>query len=229
MRQIRVIVALLAALVVSAVMVASASALPELTKPGTTSELTSKATTGESEGTTTLESAEGTKVTCEKAKSTGQVKGKTEFNETVVKFTGCKESLFNGACQNTSTSGEIKTNVMSGRIAYINKATPEVGLRLAPTTGTSFVTFECLGGFLKDEVRGSVIGVFGKGEQNKSVTTLKLVYEKGETAGSQKVTKFEGESTESFLESKLNSGEFKRSNQQGKGTTKFAESAELKA
>lgn len=184
MKHARSIVALLATTLLSSMGVASAAAaLPELTRPGTTSELSSKATTWETEGAIIFETSEGTKFSCEKASSAGKVKGVAEFSETIIKFVGCGESLFKSTCQSTATPGEIKTVALSGRIAYINKALPEVGLKLAPTTGTTLATFECPGGFLKDELRGAMIGVFGKGEQNKSVTSLKLVYERGETAG----------------------------------------------
>lgn len=233
MKKIRLIgLTVVAVLAFSAVATASASAAePELISVATKGEVKGNISGKSTPKTkTVLETANGSTVKCEAATSTGgKAKGTKESTGTKVTFTGCTESVFGGKCENNGKGG-IETVALLTKIGYVtgSKKT-EVGMQLTPESGTSFVTFSCLGGFAKIEVRGAVVGNFGKGEFKKSTTSLKLVFEKGATAGSQKITEIEGGVANAHLESSLNKGTFENSNQQGEGVVEFAESVELKA
>lgn len=221
-------IALMAVFALCAVSAAAASAaLPELVN-AKGEALVKKKFTDASEGETKLESKSGLTVTCKAAKSTGESTGTKTSAHNIVTFTGCTSS-FGGSCNTKGkAAGEIVTNELSGEIGYVNKANKEVGLELHPTSGTVFATFEC-GAFLKNEVRGSIIGALTP--INKKVKTTEhftVKYEKGAEKGTQKITKFEGGS-EDVLESSLDGGSFEKANEQATGTIKFEEEAELKA
>lgn len=230
MKRIRVIgLALAAVFAISAIASASAmAALPELVNAK--GEAVKGAVTGASEGETILESKSGIKVTCTSGTSTGEVTGLKTVGKTVVTFKGCKESIFGNKCQTKGEeAGKIVTLKIKGTIGYIKKAVPiEVGLDLQPEVAGNFVTFEC-GAFAKEEVKGSVIApITPINTKVKTTGSFTLKYEKGASAGLQKVTKFEG-GAEDVLESALNGGGFEKSNQQGTAKVKLAEEAELKA
>jgi len=236
MRRVRILgLALVAVFVMSAVAVASASAaLPELTKPKSTTELTKKGLKGKKLGANPiLENKKSEKVECTEAElKSGEGKGTKEVTKVKILFSGCTASFGFVECNNKGKNGkgEIETNELEGEIAYINKSKTEVGFLLKPATGqTVFVTFEC-GGIAKQEVKGSVISKIG--EVNKEIKTgehLTVKYKKGAGAGEQEVTKLEGKTGEFFLESKLNKGAFEKSNEQAEGSVEFEEAAELKA
>jgi hypothetical protein len=211
---------------------AASAALPELVNKGGTEvkgEITGKS---KAETETTLETANGTTVKCKTAKSTaGKAKGTKETTGTKVLFTGCVESVFKGKCNSAGkAAGEIETNALKTLMGYVvGSEKKEVGLELSPETGETFVTFECVGGFLKIEAKGHVIGLLGKGEFKKLTKSLSLVFAKGATKGSQKLTEIEGGTKNAHLESSLNKGTFENSNQQGEGVVEYAEEVELKA
>ncbi len=156
MRRTRIIcMAIAAVFAMSAVAVASASAAkPELTKEGKAGvELVKKAFTGKS-GAGELSSSLGT-VKCSADETVeGKVTG-LKTDETKVKFTGCK--LESTSCQSSgAAAGEIVTNLLASELVYTNEAKKEVGIKLKPKTGTSFVKFSC--GSLELEVTGEITG-----------------------------------------------------------------------
>ncbi|HEX5851723.1 MAG TPA: hypothetical protein VFY36_01400 [Solirubrobacteraceae bacterium] len=234
--------ALVAAVALSAVVVASASAaLPEIVKPGTATELTKK-TIKTKGGASTLETASGTTVTCTGNTAVGRGQGTKQVTKTVVKFTGCKSSGF--ACQSAgAAANEIVTKEVEGEIGYIfPEANKQVGLDLWPSSRTAmektlhefnaiFVKFTCAG-FLNDEVRGSVIARMTP--VNKSVkagSPFTLNYKKGTNPGEQEIQSLknvEGGVVD-VLESKLAGGGFEKANQQGEAEVTFEEDAELRA
>ena len=241
MKRINVVLglALMAVLALSAFAVSSASAAaPELIRAGSGAkpEVVKGEITGTSEGETVLETENKTKVTCTSATAKGGKAVTTKETEgSKFLFKGCKESIFNGSCKSSEKGeGEIETSATIGLIGFKPKSTTEVDLELRPkgtpeALTTSFVVFECTKGFAKIEARGAVIAMLGEGQLNKSTKSLKTVFEKGASAGLQELTEMTGGFMEKevHLESSLNKGKFEKSNQQGKGSTEFAEAVEL--
>jgi hypothetical protein len=117
------------------------------------------------------------------------------------KMTGCKEvGGFNGACNSTEppgVSGEIITKELNGSLVYLKagKALP-VGLLLTPTTGTVFTTLSCVGGIVKENVEGSIIGEV-LSPVNVTAVTGKVLYAENEVTKKQVWIKVE-EGAETF-------------------------------
>ncbi len=206
------VVALAAVFAFSAVAVASASAaLPEFyhcvpktggkwmagcLTAGTTYEKEpvptgSKIPFTSTSGEGVLETVGGHTVKCKKDTDSGEITGPKTIGELAIKFTECKASVFSEpACETAGAKeGEIIPSVAKGELGYI-KATSEVGVLLAPTSGTEFAKFECktIIGTQKITVTGSVICHVEPLNEMKTSGTIKCEQEKG----LQKPTKFEG-------------------------------------
>lgn len=211
----------------SGVTAATASAeLPELVKEGKSGvELVKKNITTESSEPSKLENTREETVTCSAEKGKSVAEGVKNVKEAKVTFTGCVASIGGKCTSSGQAEGTIVTNTMKGRIDYISKSSKVVGLLLQPESGTEFAKFVCAG-FLTNYVVGSVIGEFGP--VNALTTSFSLTYAKGSSPGLQKFTKFEGESTEHYLESTL-FGSTTKANEQAKAKAKTEETAELLA
>lgn len=195
MKHLRILgLAVAAVLALSAVAASGASAaLPEFTGPFP------KAFTSTS-GKGTLETKAGRKVTCEADTNTGKITG-AKSDEATVKFTGCKIEKTGVTLTCTSPGakeGEIVVEVLS-TLVYIKEAAPkEVGIVLKPKTGTTFVTFKCVGksifGTVEESVtvRGEVIGVITP--INTLTSTFTLAFK--QTKGVQEPTEYENEKKE---------------------------------
>jgi hypothetical protein len=149
------------------------------------------------------------KIVCTSSLSTGRIKGKSEVENVVAKFKGCKakesEELHECEVNSTSPLGgkeEIITKTLKGRIGEVlsTEAASERGLLLLPNSGTVYVTIkssvECLPQETS-EVKGSLVG------EVKPVKTLKskgeLIY-KSVGGKTQAIKKFVGESAMHELE-----------------------------
>ena len=149
------------------------------------------------------------KILCTSRTSTGRIKGKTEVDNVVAKFKGCRAKEAEEAleCEVNSTSPlggkeEVITKTLKGRVGLVAsaEATSERGLLLLPNVGTVYVTLrgstECLPAETS-EVKGSLIG------EIKPVHTLKLkgeVIYKTKEQKTQLIKKFIGESAMHELE-----------------------------
>ena len=87
--------------------------------------------------------ASSKKISCKADSNIGEITGaKTDLVK--VTFTGCTALGGLYKCQNTATAGEITTTWLFSTLGYIKKAAPtEVGLSLAPETGTTFAAVTC--------------------------------------------------------------------------------------
>ncbi len=229
MKRIKVLgLALVALFAVSAMAAAQASAaLPELVKEGKAGVELAKKTIKGSGKELVLETMNGSTVKCGEATSIGTGAGVKEFTKTVVTFTKCKASI-GGECENAGAGTEkIVTNSLDGEIGYISKTAKTVGVDLKPEVSGPFVTFTCAS-FATNEVTGSVIGEITPVNKSRTVAEgFTLTYEKGASAGEQKIKNLEGK-PEDVLSSKL-FGKTEKANQQGKITLKFEETAEILA
>ncbi len=190
--------------------VAHASAAPEFLHEG--KEVLNKGFVVKSKGAgaTLVELGETKyKIVCTGSTAVGKIKGKTEVDSVVVKFTGCRAKEAGEAveCEVKSTSPlggkeEIITKTLKGRLGLVlaAEATSERGLLLLPSSGTVYVTItgstECLPAETS-EVKGSLIG------EIKPVHTLKLKGElvyKTKEQKTQLLKKFTGESATHELE-----------------------------
>jgi len=85
-------------------------------------------------------------VECAAEHATGEAVSTNEVANVSVRFTGCT-ALGDPATTHGLPAGEIQTNVLKGRLGYINKATHEVGVLLQPATpGGEFAEFEIVEG-----------------------------------------------------------------------------------
>lgn len=208
MRRFRLIgVGALAAVAMSATMVASASAVaPELgrcvshaggkftnnicTKFATAKVVGSfewepgaikKKFTGVG-GAATLETVHAVKVSCKTEASKGEYTGPKTVGNIGVVFTGC-ESLGNKCKTPTSAEGEIVTNPLAGEIVWEKFSLAGIGtkaaIKLVPQSGELFVEFQC--GPANAKVTGAVM-------TNVPVNVVKTVFEQKFTAkkGKQK-------------------------------------------
>ena len=149
------------------------------------------------------------KIVCTAGSSTGRIKGRTEVDGVVAKFTGCraKEATESTECEVNSTSPlgakeEIITKTLKGRLGLALKAeaASERGLLLLPSIGSVYViitgSLTCLPAETS-EVKGSLIG------EMKPVKTAKakgeLVYKTKEQK-SQLIKHFVGETATHELE-----------------------------
>jgi hypothetical protein len=157
MSQIRTTVLVITMLVVSAVVVASASAaLPEFEGPFPNAFHAEQLNAGK------LETVSGKTVECTGGLATGVVKSEKDVLINGILYTGCKSTTFGGLkCQTAGhAEGDITTVPLLGLLGYIKKpATTEVGLLFEPENGVVFASFECKTFFnpVSVTVRGTVI------------------------------------------------------------------------
>jgi hypothetical protein len=83
-------------------------------------------------------------ITCSAGSSKGEVNTATTVKGVKIIYTGCKEPIFGTPCTSSgASSGEIKTNALSGKTAYLVAGSSEAGIVLKPESGTSFASFKC--------------------------------------------------------------------------------------
>ncbi len=203
---------LVAAFVMSAVAVATASAAkPEFLFRGTGSAraFSSKQTT---EGV--LETSKGEEVKCKAATNYGTFKNAKEVENVLISFTGCTATITLKTYTCTSkgaNEGEIKTFDLQGKLGYINAAEKKVGILLSPEVNatknpkTLFAEFTCTKGSEKIEIKtkGSTIGLITPVntliEPKGTNEFFTITSEKGEGKGVPLDTKFEGEAANKLL------------------------------
>lgn len=133
--------------------------------------------------------------------STMSLVGGSQLFKGSTKMTGCKEvGGFSGSCNSTEPiggSGEIVTKELAGELVYLKagKGLP-IGLLLAPVTGVVFSTISCLGGIVKENVEGAVIGEV-LSPVNTTALSGKVLYAENEALKKQLWTKVE-EGAETF-------------------------------
>jgi hypothetical protein len=155
---------LVAAFLVSAVAVATASATkPEFRFSGTKTAFSSRSGAG------TLYASNGAEIKCTLDTDLGEIEGASgsdRVTNVLVLFTGCTLKVLNETWK-CKTAGanveEIRTNDLEGQLGYISKAAKTVGLVLKPKApNTVFATIECTNkaGTVtrKVEVKGEIIG-----------------------------------------------------------------------
>jgi hypothetical protein len=152
---------LVAAFVVSAVAVATASA----TKPGFRFSGTAKAFSSKS-GAGTLVSKAGHKVKCTSDRDTGEIEGASETDKVtnvIVIFLGCKAEVdgVEVECKSTGANKEeIRSNTLEGQLGYVPPAAnKKVGLVLKSKVEL-FAEFKCLTTTVKVRGREISAGVF---------------------------------------------------------------------
>ena len=152
--------ALVAAMAVMAVTVASASAaLPEF-------KTAAFPVTFTSENTLPLEptlhsSVLGEKnVSCQMSKDSGEIASAKLVSKVAVTYTGCKEEGTSNPCTTTGQgTGTIVTKILKGRVGYLlPKSGVRSGIELEPAAGTVFAEFTCTGFAGKVTVEGCTIG-----------------------------------------------------------------------
>jgi hypothetical protein len=83
-------------------------------------------------------------VSCSLGSLSGEVATVTTFKGLKVTLKACQESLFHTPCTSPgSASGEIRMNLLGGKLVYLEAASSEVGVLLKPESGTSFASFSC--------------------------------------------------------------------------------------
>jgi hypothetical protein len=86
------------------------------------------------------------KIKCLDENAVGTTEGKNKVAGVQVTFTGCE---FIGPCTGIhgEAEGEIKTNILKGKLGWLNKSAKEVGVVLEPAgKPKAFAEFECLKG-----------------------------------------------------------------------------------
>jgi hypothetical protein len=178
-----VVLCLAIALATSAVVTASASALPEFSGPfpnpfTSTSKTTTLATVGKF------------KIKCVADTNKGEIISPTAL-QVRISLTGCVASKPAGVlCQSPNgVPGEIQTELLLGTLGYLNRVPKEVGLDLSTPTGAPLINFRC--GAIAGTVSGSVIGKITP--INKPVIPPKhLTLKFSQMGGKQKYTNFLG-------------------------------------
>lgn len=165
-------------------------------------------------GTAELSKTTGPSVHCTSVSGSGNYASKTAGTLQLT-FHGCKESAFGSSC---GSGGTITTNVMNFENTYLthDKSTPGVKITNVNTT------FTCFGGFVHNQVRGSVLGRLETACTKHPGNPLQLVFERTQ-AGHQKYMQVTGTGTKTDLESSLNSGAFETASQTGTGTVTLKE------
>ncbi len=96
---------------------------------------------------------EGISVECTAETNTGETSGKSGVANVHVVFTGCL--LFGSAPCNSqgAEEGEVRVNLLKGKLGWLNKGTKEVGVMLEPGAKKgAFAEFYCAGGAIKTAV-----------------------------------------------------------------------------
>jgi hypothetical protein len=207
---------LAAALAVSALAAATASATPEFLTKTVVAEGVKIPIVG-TLGAAFLEGeVSKTKIECSAGTATGEVTGPTRTKGNKTTFTGCKTGSF--ICTSAGEAeGVIKTKTLEGELGDVKAGLP--GMRLfdeASGKGGVLAEFSCAGGAVAVTVKGSVIGQLSgaKGtnaETGHLVATHKLTF--AEKEGHQKWVKFLGEAGTEQLESKTGEGEYEKAGQ----------------
>jgi len=194
MKRIRLAgVALVAALALSAVVSAAASAAPVFLTKTVVAE-GAKIPISATLGAAFLEgSVSKSKISCTAGTGVGEVTGPIKTEGNVVTFTGCETS---GTPCNSSgqASGTIITFTLAGKLGGLSATLP--GVRLfsqAEGRGGKLAEFSCAGGAVKVVVTGSVIGSLSgaagtSAETGKILTSGKFTF--AEAGGIQKYTSF---------------------------------------
>lgn len=239
MRCFRLIVICALAVVASAVLVASASALepPEMgrcvAKTGGKylNNVCTKAATGTkvgkfewepgaihkkftaSAGTAVLETRGRVKVECKHEAASGEFTSPKAGGNINVTFTECKESLEHKCTSAGATEGEIKTATLAGELVW-EKKPKRTAIRLFPQSGAFFASFVC--GPATSEVRENspTGGILVPIRADKSETKVeqKFVAKKGV----QKPDAYfnsAGEKVPCFLEAKIGGSVFEQAGQ----------------
>lgn len=221
MRTKVVVLALFAALCMSAVAVATASANEgRFVKKGTEEALKKTKFTGVNSGNTILETVGGNKVECKKLSATGEIKG-TEEGVQKIKFKECT-STFGVGCEGGETghgTNEIWTNADSHTRQNVGR-----------TAGFLLVTLEI-------ELPFTCFGIPIVARASFLTSTIALnsakktfAFAAKQTKGKQENQKEELENKETktvHLETSVNGGAFEESGQGGTEEITFEEEGEL--
>jgi hypothetical protein len=211
------VLSLMATGAVSAVAASAAAAEPLWLKGG--KELTAAVSFTGSSGAGKLETDNGKKVECASDSAEGKAEGMRAVGAVKVTFKGCKEGEFpNEEC---GVKGEIKSELLTGELVYLNAAHTKLGLLLKGTGGAKvFAVFTCGTGFfaVKVTVTGEVIGEVTPVNEEK--TEGKLIYK--QTAGEQEWHAIEEKAEDITLESEFGF-EKRESAIASEDTVKFAE------
>lgn len=159
---------LAAAFLVSAVAVASASAVgPVFLFSGTAKGFSSKSGAGTLVQKNPTSEANGSEVKCTSDTDTGEIEGATDTDKVtnvLVVFSGCTSTVLTETYTCTTSgqaAGVIKTNQLEGQLGYISESEKTVGLVLKPKSpATLFAEFECekAGHKISIKVKGEIIG-----------------------------------------------------------------------
>jgi hypothetical protein len=195
MKRISIIgLCLMAAMAISAVTVASASAaLPEFKTAKFPVKFTAESLLPLEPVLHSVVSGTPINIACTMSKSEGEVTGAKAITKTLVQYTGC--SLEGKPTDVCTTSGEplpgdIMTKVISGEPGYVS-VTSVVGILLKPETGSVFATFKCEGTALGTiTVSNAVIGEAQP--LNLSSKTGELIFEENAAKNGQKWARFVG-------------------------------------
>ncbi len=138
------------------------------------------------ETSVTFESVTAAKLTCEGMTASGEFSKTRSVGGVVMHFTGCK---YEGSSCSTAgaASGEVVTTTLEGGVGFVEKASNNLGIQLAPASGETWFTATC--GENSIAIKGGVIGVFNPANKTTSSFTLRFK----QTAGKQKITEFEEE------------------------------------
>jgi hypothetical protein len=204
-------VACIAALVVSAVAVASASAAkPQFVLESGAFPVGFTSTSGES----ILKTTGGTEVVCSADTNTGKILNAKE-DEVTVTFTGCHAFGFVACTTGSEPSGTIKTKLLKSFLVYNTAKTKALDLLYPatesfppaePPSGGVVAEFSCLGQAVV--VRGSVLGQFPTINTFLHSTSLNFVRL---ASGAQEFEEYvteAGATRKAFLESKVGTGAF---------------------
>jgi hypothetical protein len=152
-------------------------------------------TVSSTSGTGLLETTGGKKIECKSDRANGRIANSKEIAGLTTTFFECEEKSKKVPCNSVGHPGEIKTNIVKGRMGYIAKGPPaKVGLLLEPASGTKFVEFECTS-TTKVKVEGSLIGEVGPLNVFGLIGTLSYK----QTLGIQEPVQFENETTGHWL------------------------------
>lgn len=158
-----------------------------------------------------FETSSGEEVKCTSESGSGELEGESgsqKVTDVLVAFKGCTSTILTKTykCKSAGAAEEeVKTADLSGRLGYIEKASPKVGLLLSPTAGGNFAELECTHSSEKVTVlvRGSIIGLITPVntvvEPGGSTEYFLLDFGKGSGKGVPLYKSFEGES-ENLLE-----------------------------
>ncbi len=207
--------ALLAALALSAVASATASAaLPEQSPTSGTFTISS--------GAGTFETLKKESVKCTKDKGTGEITG-AKTDKSKITFEGCT-GPFGVKCNSTGeAAGNIKIEINS-EVVYLNKATKSTGEKLALA---SEVEIKCTA-LATLKVRGATLCPVTPINTKATVFTITCK----QTSGKQEFREYEnekGEKVKAITETSKNGGAFEESGLQDTDTLTFAAESEIKA